>query len=329
MLICDDEDDNAASTSGLQNMVVNDSVTMVTDKLIKSNTATAVTTDSDNNHDTDKSSKTEDTPETEKDGGFADIFAAESETGGTIRQDVAVTLGKALVNPYDEKKVQEAMNKVKVPTNCPSLIAPKVNLQIWSNIQPKTRSVDLKLQRVQKPLVKGLTALAKLDEKQPLTKDMKEAFLLLSVANFELNCVRREMIKPNLNPEFHHLCSTKNKTTEWLFGDDLGKQCKDLQEESKATRGVMRGGSSNRGRGTGRFRPYPKFNQSFHAAAAAAGWTKNSSSFLGQRGNQSQQQQCPLQWQKQNRHRPNTTNLGAAQMKNLNQQKKGNANLKK
>ena len=91
------------------------------------------------------------------------------------------------------------------------------------------------------------------------------------------------MIKPDLNPEFHHLCSPKNKVTDWLFGDDLGKQVKDLQEESKATRGVMRG-SANISKQGRRFSPYPSFKQSFQAAATAAGWSSNSH-FLGKKGN--------------------------------------------
>ena len=77
------------------------------------------------------------------------------------------------------------MNKVKKPENCPSLLAPKVNL-LWLNIRPKTKSVDLKLQRIQKPVIKELMALAKLYQNQALIQDLKEAFKLLSVASFEL-----------------------------------------------------------------------------------------------------------------------------------------------
>ena len=207
------------------------------------------------------------------------------------------------------------MDKLKVPENCSALQVPKVNLQVWSNIRPKTRSVDLKLQRVQKPLLKGLTALAKLDENQQLTQDLKEAFLLLSVASFELNCVRKEMIKPDVNLEFSHLCSSKNKVSEWLFGNDLGKQVKDLQEESKATRGVMRGSAganitNRRGRGRGRYNPYPNVRQNFQAAAAAAGW-KSQSPFLG-KGNSNQYQS----WPKQNfRRRTNTMSTPSREVK--------------
>ena len=182
--ISDDEDDfpptSAANAGDLAHQLK-----LTTDTVTDNNSTNEPGTSKQNvasakdQNDTEKSEKSPvPTKTTDKDGGFADIFAAESETGGTIRDDIATTLDKALVNPYDEKKVQEAMLKVKKPENCKALQVPKVNLPIWSNIRPKTRSTDLKLQRVQKPLIKGLTALAKLDNDQSLTQDLKEAFLL-------------------------------------------------------------------------------------------------------------------------------------------------------
>ena len=93
------------------------------------------------------------------------------------------------------------------------------------------------------------------------------------------------MIKrKNLSREYYSL----------LFGDELGKQVKELREESKATYNVTKFGN----KGAARYKPYPKkganaygdasyssARQSFHAAAAAAtGWTPNNKpSFLGAR----------------------------------------------
>ena len=116
---------------------------------------------------------------------------------------------------------------------------PKVIPQIWENINAHSRSCDLKLQRVQKPLIKGITALARARE-GPCTVEQEHAFLLLATANFELNCLRKELIKPDLNPRYGHLCKPLNKVTSHLFGDELGKQIKELQDEQKATFGVMK-----------------------------------------------------------------------------------------
>jgi hypothetical protein len=237
-----------------------------------------------------------DSEDTNQDIGFAAMYAAESDIGENIRDDVAKSLKHGLVTQMQDAKLKEAMEKHKSPMNCEPLVVPMVNPPIWSNITPKTRSLDLKLQRVQKPLIKGLTAMAKLDQ-QVLTQDVKDGFMLMAHANYELNCLRKEMIKPDLNPQYQHLCKPTIITAKdrkslgrehysLLFGTDLGKQVKDMQEEQKATSGVIKFGNfGRRGRGN-RFRPYNRpnnnYRQSFQAAAAAAGWNK-SSSFLGAR----------------------------------------------
>jgi hypothetical protein len=236
-------------------------------------------------------------PQLEEEEGFASMFSPDTDIGGTIRADVAKSFNSALVDVLEDKKVQDAMAKHKIPENCPDLLVPRVNGRIWANIKPRTRSMDLKLQRVQKPLIKGLTAIAKLDQK--LSEDVKEGLLLVAHANFELNCLRKDAIKPDLKPSYQHLCKPSNKTTTLLFGDELGKQLKDIQEENKATSDFMNmtstGGkwNNNRGRGSyargNRFRPYqranPNFQHNFQAAAAAAGWTTPSNPFLGTKGN--------------------------------------------
>ena len=185
-------------------------------------------------------------------------------------------------------------------------MVPKVNEPIWNNIPQFSRSRDLKLQRIQKPLIKGLTALAKLSSDTELTDDLKESFLLLSTANFELNSVRKEFIKPDLNPQLSNLCKPSNKVTKWLFGDDLGKQVKEMQEEMKATSGVMKHAKTF---AAPRYKPYPMNKKNFNknnlaAAAAAAGWTKKQS-FLGKGFARNAQQQHR---QKQHHSYQKTTN---------------------
>ena len=243
--------------------------------------------------------------ETSQDLGFAAMFATDVDQGGPIRNDVAKSLTHALSYKLEETKLKEAMERHKCPSNCYPLQTPMVNPQIWSNITSRSRSHDFKLQRVEKPLVKGLIAMSKLDKAYKLDPNIVDGLTLVANAAFELNCLRREMLKPDMNPQFHHLCKPptythdkkeKTHSREYyslLFGDELGKQVKELQEESKATYNVTKFGN----KGAARYKPYPKkgtnaygnasYNsarQSFHAAAAAAGWTPNNKpSFLGAR----------------------------------------------
>ena len=83
------------------------------------------------------------------------------------------------------------------------------------------------------------TALTASLSNKELTDSEQDAVALLSNATFELNLLRKELIKPELNQKFVHLCKHTNKPTQLLFGDNLPKTVKDLEEEHK-TIGVMK-----------------------------------------------------------------------------------------
>ena len=66
-----------------------------------------------------------------------------------------------------------------------------------------------------------------------------------------------------------------------LFGDDLGKQVKELQEEQKATVGVMRFAQPQRGN----YHPHQAHggynNMNFNNCFQAAGWKTSASAGMG------------------------------------------------
>ena len=85
------------------------------------------------------------------------------------------------------------------------------------------RSADIKLQRVQSNLVKGLVPIVSVIEKLVKARDKipkdaldvpeliraaTDAIALVGAANFELNMRRRDNIKPELNEDYKHLCSS-------------------------------------------------------------------------------------------------------------------------
>ncbi len=227
--------------------------------------------------------------------GFAAQFAMEVDEGSPIGDQIVTALGHVMTYKLDETKLKEAMDRHKCPSNCDALKVPMVNPQIWKDIPSKSKTRDLKLQRVQKPLIKGMIALSKLVGDKKLGQDGVDGFTLIANAAFELNCLRREMLKPDISPQFHSLCkppvydkkANRNFNREYyslLFGNELGKNIEDLQKESKATSSMIK--FTNRG--SARYNPYPKKNhthsarQSLSAAAAAAGWSAgNKPSFLG------------------------------------------------
>ena len=52
---------------------------------------------------------------------------------------------------------------------------------------------------------------------------LMEGVLLLANANQELNYRRRELMGPQINANYRHLCSPSNPVTSLLFEDDLPK----------------------------------------------------------------------------------------------------------
>ncbi|XP_071955992.1 uncharacterized protein [Antedon mediterranea] len=172
--------------------------------------------------------------------GFAKRFATLIEEGKPLQEVQADSVNYMITTPLEEKYMTENCQKYPKPINCQNLLVPRVNPLIWENLTPNVQNLDLKIQKCQKPLVKGLVAfLRSADELPTLTKTQEDSVALLASAHFELNQLRKELIKPDLNARYTHLCKTRVKTTEWLFGNNLHKAVKELEEEQK-TVGVMK-----------------------------------------------------------------------------------------
>ena len=96
------------------------------------------------------------------------------------------------------------------------------------------------------------------------TRDQEEGMALVANGLFELHMLRRELIKPELNKKFVHLCKAEVKPTKWLFGDDLAKQVKELDEQHKAAGGLVSRGQKQ----------FTKYRQSAapYSTAGGHGW---------------------------------------------------------
>ena len=131
---------------------------------------------------------------------------------------------------------REKGEKYPPPENCKHLQAVTINEEIWDLMSRKNKSIDLAFQKVQEPLVEGLSALAILSDcivkdvqsskttntREVLTQVM-DAIAILGNANWRLNMKRREIIKPELNPPYTRLCvqdaKSKNATDPSLMID--------------------------------------------------------------------------------------------------------------
>ncbi|XP_070563491.1 uncharacterized protein [Ptychodera flava] len=216
---------------------------------------------------------------------FKDIaskFLVKEQCEDPIDDDFAKIINALFRDGISDDKYNDLIKKFNRPENCDGLTSVRVNQLIWDIIRPETRSLDTKFQSVQASLVKGaicitqlVCELAKLkdspSDKIDLGKLMDlgtDSLALLGNTNRLLNLRRRDCMKADLKHDYLHLCSATVPFTEHLFGDDITKRVKDIQEVNRAgnkistwqqrggyNRGRMRGrGFRFRGRGRGNFR---------------------------------------------------------------------------
>ena len=150
-----------------------------------------------------------------------------------------------ITHDLEQKTLEETGKKYPSPENCPLLDVPKVNRPIWEKLDPVNRARDLKLQRIQNNLVKGVTSFAHTLSAADISERQQDALGLLCNSIFELNALRKDQIKPVIDGQYYHLCKPQLPVTKYLFGDDLGKKVRDIQDEQKAVAGVVKGTKSS------------------------------------------------------------------------------------
>ena len=60
-----------------------------------------------------------------------------------------------------------------------------------------------------------------------------DALALMGHTNYMINMFRRDQIKPELKKEYRSLCNSNLPVTEHLFGDELAKASKEVEDKNK------------------------------------------------------------------------------------------------
>ncbi|XP_072174670.1 uncharacterized protein [Diadema setosum] len=148
-----------------------------------------------------------------------------------IQPEIAKSTAYLLTHQLELKVVDETITKYPIPSNCELVDVPKVNQRIWNGLPAFSKTRDLKFQRLQNNLTRGINAYIHTVSAQNITEQQQDALALLCSANFELNSLRKEFMKPDIGYQFQHLCKPSTPVSKFLFGDDLGKQMKDIRDE--------------------------------------------------------------------------------------------------
>ena len=125
----------------------------------------------------------------------------------TIDGDLASLVNKIMREKGNEDKITGLKKQHETPENCTALSETKVNQGVWNNLEFKIFYDTL--------------------------GSLMDGVLLLANANQKLNYRRRELMRPQLNASYRHLCSPSNPVTSLLFGDDLPKAVKDISDTNR------------------------------------------------------------------------------------------------
>ncbi|KAJ8026955.1 hypothetical protein HOLleu_31934 [Holothuria leucospilota] len=110
-----------------------------------------------------------------------------------------------LDHKLEAKALEDSVAKYPLPSNCQLVDSPKVNPSVWDNVPAAAKTNDLKLQRIQKSLIRGPNAFMRTLTADSISEPQQDTLALLCNANFELNCLRKDFIKPYLNTRYSHL----------------------------------------------------------------------------------------------------------------------------
>ena len=217
--------------------------------------------------------------------------SSREKLGAKINPQLASMMDQLLKTEMSPDMAKEKDSSYLRPKNVEFASPHKVNLPVWEVMNKWTRRSDVKLQNVQKNVLKSALPIAKVMEKLYERKDDPENLdinLLISTladsvnfigsANVELVKIRKDQIKRDLPKNMHGLCAeSENFSPGLLFGDDLKTKVKEVSELNKiknkfgndnfrGKRGMLRGRggrytNSYRGFQKGnRFSPYPQKN---------------------------------------------------------------------
>jgi len=166
-------------------------------------------------------------------------YESEDLTGKHIHSpQLAKLLNKMFRNRLPDKLLKEKLERQARLENCNTAKHTRVNPGIWRKIREPTQKRDLQLFKIQQAVVKGIIPITRLTdlsmtEKKGLDQFGLDALSLLTHVNYELDMQRKQLMKPDIGRDYASLCSPHVPFTDWLFGDDLQKQLKDIGDVNK------------------------------------------------------------------------------------------------
>ena len=149
------------------------------------------------------------------------------DCGPKVNEGVAKRVNSACTKRPAKEQFSSVQKKYLRPENIDFLKAPRVNPELWDDLQDKTKSRECSFQAFQKNLIKGITPVVQSASKVVDAKKRKEdsislsdvydltvdTLTLLGNSVYEFSMKRREMLKSEVAPAYKSLCHESQPIT--------------------------------------------------------------------------------------------------------------------
>ena len=193
----------------------------------------------------------------EQDSVFKNIsekFNPKEMVDSNINDELAMFVNSAFREGISDEKQTELVKEIHRPSNCNALVKTTVNQPIWRFLKPQTQTDDVKMQGIQNNVIKAAINFTKILNicGETMGQNMVElgtnALALLGQSNKQINNKRKEFHKSDLDVKYHYLSSSILPYTDKLYGDDVNKNIKDIQDMNRLSKNIGRGsGAALRG----------------------------------------------------------------------------------
>ncbi|KAK3106382.1 hypothetical protein FSP39_018857 [Pinctada imbricata] len=169
------------------------------------------------------------------------LLEDDDDVGPAVSEKLASITNKAFSKQLAIEAVKKKKEAHRRPKNCEKVIVPRVNKEIWRQMQKQnfTKKRDLRLMNIQSAVTKSTCAILNVAQSL-LNKDSEkhgedikhclDAIYLLGHTNTALSMQRRELLRPVLKSDHAGLCDSNIPVTSLLFGDDLPKSLKEVRQ---------------------------------------------------------------------------------------------------
>ncbi len=209
-----------------------------------------------NPHEMSDSEEEGEVPDTDDGNLLADYQARYAEeVGPPVNEEISRVINAMWNRGKDSKVVKDLCAKYPRPEN----IKPQrvdINDEIISGIPKHTKTRDYQLRAAQQSLARAVVpAVANVTmlmqntalNRQTLLNQSMDSMIILGHANAQLNQIRRDLLKPAIQPRYQSLCRPRPEvdTSKLLFGENLPERIKNATQGGKISRKAMRGAYGN------------------------------------------------------------------------------------